>query len=120
MSNAPHYLPTLRTGAKFGHQTLIDGVLKDGLTDAYGEQKHMGLYGEECAATYGFSREDQDNYAIESYRKAQDATTHGCFAEIAAIEIKGLRGKPSIIIDQDQEVMNVSFAYITHARSSCL
>ncbi|KAJ9648434.1 erg10, acetyl-CoA C-acetyltransferase [Coniosporium tulheliwenetii] len=70
MSNAPHYLPNMRTGAKFGNQTLVDGVLKDGLTDVY-KNEHMGLQGEECARDHGFNREQQDDYCIRSYKKAQ-------------------------------------------------
>src|SRR3954452_13312706 len=63
MSNTPHYLPNFRTGAKFGDQTLVDGVLRDGLTDAYGKREHMGIQGEECANDHSFSREQQDDYA---------------------------------------------------------
>src|SRR5438045_3513690 len=55
MSNCPHYLPVLRTGAKYGDQTLVDGVLKDGLTDAYGKREHMGMQGEECAKDHEIS-----------------------------------------------------------------
>ncbi|CRK14989.1 hypothetical protein BN1723_002154 [Verticillium longisporum] len=55
MSNVPHYLPTLRNGAKYGHQTLVDGVLQDGLTDAYGKKEHMGMQGELCAQDHSRS-----------------------------------------------------------------
>ncbi|GAB7354139.1 hypothetical protein MBLNU459_g4700t1 [Dothideomycetes sp. NU459] len=106
MSNAPHYLPNLRTGAKFGDQPLVDGVLKDGLTDAY-KKEHMGLQGEECADDHGFSREDQDDYCIRSYKKAQHAQESGWFGEeIAPIEVSGGRGKPSITVDKDDEPKN--------------
>lgn len=108
MSNAPHYLPNLRTGAKFGDQPLVDGVLKDGLTDAY-KKEHMGLQGEECADDHGFSREDQDDYCIRSYKKAQWAQQSGWFGEeIAPIEVSGGRGKPNITVDKDDEPKNVS------------
>lgn len=106
MSNVPHYLPNMRTGAKFGDQTLVDGVLKDGLTDAY-KKEHMGLQGEECADDHGFTREHQDDYCIRSYKKAQAAQEAGWFAEeIAPIQVSGGRGKPMITIDKDDEPKN--------------
>lgn len=109
MSNAPHYLPVLRTGAKYGNQTLVDGVLKDGLTDAYGKQEHMGLQGEECAQDHSITREQQDEYAINSYQKAQKATEAGLFkAEIVPVEVSGGRGKPNVIVDKDDEVKNLN------------
>lgn len=104
MSNTPHYLPVLRTGAKYGDQTLVDGVLKDGLTDAYGKKEHMGLQGEECARDHGFSREQQDDYAIRTIQKAQAALENGWFEEeIIPIEIPGVRGKPSVKVDKDEK-----------------
>jgi acetyl-CoA C-acetyltransferase len=109
MSNAPHYLPNMRTGAKFGNQSLVDGVLRDGLTDAYGKQEHMGLQGEECAADHGFNREQQDTYAIQSYQRAQAAQKAGNFDfEIAPVEIPGARGKPSTTVDRDDEPKNLN------------
>jgi acetyl-CoA C-acetyltransferase len=109
MSNAPHYLPNMRTGAKFGNQTLVDGVLKDGLSDAYGKQEHMGLQGEECARDHGFNREQQDEYAIQSYERAQAAQKAGHFDfEIAPIELPGARGKPGTTISQDDEPKNLN------------
>ncbi|KAF2155796.1 acetyl-CoA acetyltransferase IB [Myriangium duriaei CBS 260.36] len=106
MSNTPHYLPNMRTGAKFGDQSLVDGVLKDGLTDAY-KKEHMGLQGEECASEYSFNREEQDEYCIRSYKKALAAQEAGWFgAEIAPIEVSGGRGKPSITVDKDDEPKN--------------
>jgi len=103
MSNVPHYLPNLRIGAKFGDQPLVDGVLKDGLTDAY-KVEHMGLQAEECANDHGFSREDQDEYCIRSYKKARAADANGWFAEeIAPVTIKGTRGKPDTVVDKDDE-----------------
>ena len=107
MSNAPHYLPNLRNGAKYGDQTLVDGVLKDGLTDAY-KKEHMGLQGELCASDNGFSREDQDNYAINSYKKAQAAAEAGLFKEIVPVEVSGGRGKPNVVVDRDDEVKNLN------------
>ncbi|KAI9866585.1 MAG: erg10, acetyl-CoA C-acetyltransferase [Trichoglossum hirsutum] len=108
MSNAPHYLPVLRAGAKFGDQTLVDGVLKDGLTDAY-KKEHMGLQGEECAQDHGFNREQQDDYAIQSYQRAQAAERNGYFkAEIIPVEVSGGRGKPNIKVDKDDEPKNLN------------
>ncbi|KAF2460068.1 erg10, acetyl-CoA C-acetyltransferase [Lineolata rhizophorae] len=106
MSTVPHYLPNLRTGAKFGDQPLVDGVLKDGLTDAY-KKEHMGLQGEECAEDHGFNREQQDDYCIRTYKKAQEAQAKGWFAwEIAPVEIPGARGKPGVTVDKDDEPKN--------------
>lgn len=108
MSNAPHYLPNMRNGAKFGDQSLVDALLKDGLTDAY-KKEHMGLQAEECADDHGFNREEQDDYCIRSYKKAQAAQESGWFGEeIAPIEVSGGRGKPNIVVDKDDEPKNVS------------
>lgn len=109
MSNAPHYLPVLRNGAKYGDQTLVDGVLKDGLTDAYDKKEHMGMAGEKCAADHEITREQQDEYAIKSYQKAQKATADGLFRnEIVPVEVSGGRGKPMIVISTDDEVKNLN------------
>jgi acetyl-CoA C-acetyltransferase len=106
MSNTPHYLPNLRTGAKFGDTPLVDGVLKDGLTDAY-KKEHMGLQAEECADDHGFNRKDQDDYCIRSYKKANAAQEAGWFKEeIVPVEIPGARGKPSTLVDKDDEPKN--------------
>ncbi|EXJ67362.1 acetyl-CoA C-acetyltransferase [Cladophialophora psammophila CBS 110553] len=109
MSNCPHYLPNMRTGAKFGNQTLVDGVLRDGLSDAYGKQEHMGLQGEECATDHDFNREQQDDYAIQSYQRAQAAQKDGLFDfEIAPIQLPGARGKPGVTVDKDDEPKNLN------------
>lgn len=106
MSNTPHYLATSRTGTKFGNQELVDGLLKDGLTDAY-KNEHMGLQGEECAQDHGFNREQQDDYCIRSYKKAQAAQASGWFAEeITPVTIPGVRGKPDTVVDKDDEPNN--------------
>jgi acetyl-CoA C-acetyltransferase len=118
MSNTPHYLPNLRVGAKFGDQPLVDGILKDGLTDAY-KNEHMGLQGEECADDHGFNREDQDAYAIRSYKKAQAAQSAGLFDwEIAPIEISGGRGKPNVKVSLDDEPKNLNEAKTPTLRAS--
>lgn len=109
MSNTPHYLPVLRTGAKYGDQTLVDGVLKDGLTDAYNKKEHMGMAAEKCASEHSFTREQQDEYAIKSYQKAQKATEAGLFTtEIVPVEVSGGRGKPNIKVEKDDEVKNLN------------
>lgn len=108
MSNTPHYLPTLRTGAKYGDSPLIDGVQKDGLRDAYGKQELMGMQGELCSQEYGLTREMQDEYAIKTYQKAQAATEAGVFTEIAPIEVSGGRGKPPVKVERDEEVKNLN------------
>lgn len=106
MSNVPHYLPNLRVGAKFGDQKLVDGVLKDGLTDVY-KTEHMGIQAEECAQDHSFNREDQDDYCIRSYKKANAAQEAGLFkTEIAPIEVSGGRGKPNVVVDEDDEPKN--------------
>ncbi|KAJ1327591.1 acetyl-CoA C-acetyltransferase [Microdochium nivale] len=108
MSNTPHYLPTSRTGTKFGDQSLVDGMLKDGLTDAYAKE-HMGLAAELCATEHNISREAQDEYAIETYTRAQKATNDGIFVkEIAPVEVSGGRGKPAIQVTQDEEAKNLN------------
>ncbi|KAJ5975212.1 Acetyl-CoA acetyltransferase IB [Penicillium waksmanii] len=109
MSNTPHYLPNMRTGAKYGNQSLVDGIQKDGLQDAYGKQELMGFAAEECAEDHGFNREQQDDYAIRSYQKAQAAQKAGVFDfEIAPIEIPGFRGKPGVTVSQDDEPKNLN------------
>ncbi|KAF2198126.1 erg10, acetyl-CoA C-acetyltransferase [Delitschia confertaspora ATCC 74209] len=106
MSNTPHYLPNMRGGAKFGDQPLVDGILKDGLTDGFKNQ-HMGLAAEECADDHSFDREAQDDYCIRTYKKAIAAQEAGWFTtEIAPIEVSGGRGKPAITVDRDDEPKN--------------
>lgn len=106
MSNSPHYLPNLRNGAKYGDQTLVDACIKDGLTDAY-KKEHMGLAAELCASDNDLSREAQDDYAIDTYKRAQAATEAGLFKEIVPVEVSGGRGKPNIKIERDDEVKNL-------------
>ncbi|KAG8159588.1 hypothetical protein KVR01_010225 [Diaporthe batatas] len=117
MSNTPHYLPNLRTGVKYGDAGLIDGVQKDGLRDAYGKQELMGMQGELCASTLDITREQQDEYAIKTYQKAQAATEAGVFkSEIAPVEVSGGRGKPNVTIDRDEEVKNLNIDRLKSAR----
>ena len=100
MSNAPHYLPNLRTGTKFGNTPLVDSVLRDGLTDAYSSD-HMGLQAEQCAREHSFNREEQDSYAIRSLQKAQHASKTGLFApEIAPVTITTRAGQNVVSLDE--------------------
>ncbi|PHH86993.1 hypothetical protein CDD83_9453 [Cordyceps sp. RAO-2017] len=104
MSNTPYYLPNLRGGSKYGDQTALDGVLKDGLTDAF-KKEHMGLQGELCASEHGFSRQQQDEYAIRSYERAQAAAEAGLFAEIVPVDVPG---RPAVRVERDDEVGNLN------------
>ena len=78
MSNIPHYIPSLRWGNKFGGAEIVDGLQKDGLTDAY-DHSAMGLCGDETATKLNISREEQDEYAIRSYKKSAESTSSGLF-----------------------------------------
>jgi len=101
MSNIPHYLPQSRAGTPLGHGQLLDGVIHDGLWDIYNDQ-HMGMCAEKCSKDYDISREEQDEYAIESYKRAQQALISGVFEEVVEVEIPQRRGDPTII-KQDEE-----------------
>ncbi|KAK9239952.1 Thiolase, N-terminal domain-containing protein [Lipomyces kononenkoae] len=116
MSNVPHYV-AVRNGIKYGAGQLIDGLQRDGLQDAY-DNTFMGDAAEVCAETHGISREDQDNFAIESYTRAQTAHKEGKFAaEIAPIEIPGFRGKPGKTISIDEEANNLNIEKLKTART---
>lgn len=111
MSNVPYYLDKARTGYRLGNSELIDGLVKDGLWDVYNDY-HMGSAAELCASECNISREDQDSYAIESYKRAQRASKDGKFKkEIVPIEIVGRKGEITII-DEDEEIYNVNFEKI--------
>ena len=111
MSNVPYYLDKARNGYRLGHGQVIDGLVKDGLWDVYNDY-HMGSAAELCASECNISREDQDNYAIESYKRSQKAQSEGRFkTEIAAVEIKDRKGELSLI-DTDEEIHAVKFEKI--------
>ena len=115
MSMVPFYHMSARTGTKFGHTQLIDGLVHDGLTDAY-DQNVMGNCAELCADEHKFSREDQDNFAIESYQRSTTAWAEGRFDdEIVAVEIPQRRGEP-IIFKEDEEFKNVNLEKIPQLR----
>lgn len=100
MSNAPYLLLKGRTGYRYGHDKVYDHMALDGLEDAY-EGIAMGVLAERCAEKYAFTREEQDNYALESLRRARAATEDGSFkAEIAPVTIKGRKG--DTVIDTDE------------------
>jgi acetyl-CoA C-acetyltransferase len=101
MSNAPYALTQARSGYRMGNGKMIDIMIHDGLWDPYGD-KHMGMCAEACVSKYKFTREEQDDYSKESYRRAQDAVRDGKFKnEIAVVEIEGKKGK-SVVIDDEE------------------
>lgn len=108
MSNVPFYVPNLRWGNKYGNTNLIDGLAKDGLTDVYNNYA-MGNAAELCAKDCNISREDQDAFAIESYKRSQNAWNDGKFAdEIAPVSIPQRKGDP-LLFSKDEEPFNVKF-----------
>ena len=117
MSNVPFYVEQLRWGNKYGNTTLIDGLAKDGLTDAY-DGKAMGNAAELCATTCGISREAQDAFAIASYQRAQAAWAAGAFKdEVAPVELPQRKGG-SVWIEKDEEPFNVKFGKIPELKPS--
>lgn len=108
MSNVPFYNTTQRWGNKYGDTTLLDGLAKDGLVDAY-DKVAMGNFADLCASTHNISRADQDKFAIESYEKAQKATHAGLFEnEIIPVSIPQKKGEP-VIVAKDEAPFNVNF-----------
>ncbi len=108
MSNVPFYVDSLRWGNKYGNTNLIDGLAKDGLTDVY-DGKAMGNAAELCAKECGISREEQDAFAVESYKRSQAAIEKGLFdAEIVPVEIPQRKGDP-VVFAKDEEPYNVKF-----------
>lgn len=110
MSSVPFYLENNRWGAKYGNGTVIDGLAKDGLTDVYGNVP-MGNCAELCAKEYHFSREEQDAFAIESYKRSAAAWAAGKFSEeIVPVEVKTKKG--DILFAEDEEYKAVNFEKI--------
>ncbi|QIL41511.1 acetyl-CoA C-acyltransferase [Pedobacter sp. HDW13] len=108
MSNVPYYLDKARNGYRLGHGQITDGLVKDGLWDVYNDY-HMGSAAELCATECNISREAQDDFAINSYKRAQAAQTAGKFAsEIVAVEVKDRKGDINLI-DTDDEPIAVKF-----------
>lgn len=117
MSNVPYYLPSARSGARYGDATMVDGVQKDGLLDVYNQQL-MGVAAEKCAKDHSITREQQDEFAQNSYVRAQTAQANGKFdAEIAPVTIKGTRGKPDTVVSVDDEPKNYNEARLKSART---
>lgn len=114
MSLIPHYLYA-RNGTKFGPTTLVDGMQKDGLVDAY-DQNAMGVCADACATKYEFSREEQDAYAIQSYERTANAWETGKFNnEVVPVEVPQRRGEPIIVV-KDEEYTNVRIDKIPQLR----
>lgn len=107
MSNTPYYVPKARFGYKYGNGELIDGLARDGLVDVY-DQCAMGVFADATAKKYNISREAQDTYAIQSYRRSEEATQSGRFSnEIVAVEVAGRKGPVSV--SEDEEYKNVIY-----------
>ncbi|MEZ4811340.1 MAG: acetyl-CoA C-acyltransferase [Allomuricauda sp.] len=114
MSLIPHYA-YMRTGLKFGPATLLDGMQRDGLVDAY-DQNAMGVCADACAVEYKFSREEQDAFAIQSYERSAAAWKTGKFKnEVVPVEVPQRRGEP-IIVNEDEEYKNVRMDKISTLR----
>ena len=114
MSNIPHYVH-MRKGVKFGPATMEDGMQKDGLVDPF-DKKAMGVLADKCAIKYSFSREDQDTFAIESYRRSAKAWSEGKFSnEVIPVAVPQRRGD-ALIVSEDEEFKNVKIDKIPALR----
>ena len=101
MSNVPYYLPQARTGARMGHGKMVDGMIHDGLWDPYGDF-HMGIAGEKCAKEFSFTREEQDAFATESFRRALAAQKDGQFKnEIVGVSVAQKKGD-ALLVTEDE------------------
>lgn len=115
MSNIPYYVPNARWGYKYGDGGLVDGLAKDGLTDAY-DHKAMGVCADATAVKYGITREEQDAFAIRSYQRAAEATAQGWFSqEIVPVAVPQRKGDPLLIVE-DEEYKRVDFSKIPSLR----
>ena len=115
MSNVPHYFAQGRTGQKLGDMKLLDGMVKDGLTDVY-SNVHMGVCAETCAKEMQFSREEQDAFAIESYNRSTNSWATGKFAdEVTPVAVPQIKGD-ALIISEDEEYKNVKLDKIASLR----
>lgn len=116
MSLIPHYMH-LRNGQKFGPKTMEDGMQKDGLVDAYDHQA-MGVSADLCAKEHGFSREEQDQFAIKSYERSKKAWDEGKFDnEVVPVEVPQRRGEP-VLVSQDEEFKNIKMEKIPQLRAA--
>ena len=115
MSQVPHYFAKGRSGQKLGDMKLIDGLVMDGLTDVY-NKVHMGVCAEKCAKDYNISREEQDNFAIESYKKSEIAWDNGKFSnEIVPVKIQNRKKEIENITD-DEEYKNINIEKVSQLR----
>lgn len=116
MSQIPFYIPKARFGYKYGNGELIDGLSKDGLLDVY-DQMAMGVFADRTAAKYGFSREDQDDFAIRSYKNSAASTEGGRFKnEIVGVEVTSRKGSFTML--EDEEYKNVNFDKVRTLRAA--
>ncbi|CAA0837001.1 Acetyl-CoA acetyltransferase- cytosolic 1 [Striga hermonthica] len=118
MSNVPKYLAEARKGSRLGHDSLVDGMLKDGLWDAYSDVG-MGVCAELCAEHHNITREQQDDYAVQSFERGIAAQEAGAFTwEIVPVEVSGGRGRPSTIVDKDEGLGKFDAAKLRKLRPS--
>jgi acetyl-CoA C-acetyltransferase len=107
MSNAPYLMPKARAGYRMAHQTVYDHMFLDGLEDAYDKGRLMGTFAEDCAASFSFTREAQDAFAVSSLSRALAANQDGTFAwEIAPVTVSGRKG--DVVVDQDEQPAKAS------------
>ncbi len=115
MTNAPHYIPSGRNGLRYGNGQILDAIVRDGLQDPY-KGTMMGNTAEICARGYDFTREDQDNYAIESYKRAYEAYEKGYFKdELISVSVPQRKGDP-IIIEEDEEFRKINYDKVSKLR----
>ncbi len=115
MTNAPYLLPKARAGYRMGHQQVLDHMFLDGLEDAYDKGRLMGTFAEECAAKYGFTRQEQDAFAVASLQRAQQANNEGWFAwETAHVALKS--GKGDRFVDKDEQPFKANLAKIAQLK----
>ncbi|OIW04289.1 hypothetical protein TanjilG_00849 [Lupinus angustifolius] len=118
MSNVPKYLAEARKGSRLGHDSLVDGMLKDGLWDVY-KDVGMGVCAELCADNHAITRDDQDNYAVQSFERGIAAQENSGFTwEIVPVEVPGGRGRPSIVVDKDEGLGKFDAAKLRKLRPS--
>jgi len=117
MTNAPYLLPKARAGYRMGHQQLVDHMFLDGLEDAYDRGRLMGTFAEDCAAKYGFTRAEQDAFAVRSLERAQKANNEGWFAwEMVPVALKG--GKGDRFMDRDEQPFKVNVDKIPQLKAA--
>nr|ACU87560.2 acetyl-CoA C-acetyltransferase [Bacopa monnieri] len=118
MSNVPKYLAEARKGSRLGHDSLVDGMLKDGLWDVYNDYG-MGVCAEICAENHSITREAQDDFAVQSFERGIAAQDAGAFSwEIVPVEVSGGRGRPSTTVDKDEGLGKFDAAKLRKLRPS--